>query len=709
MKNLLLFFISITFGVATLAQQEDVPFDKRLFEDDKEGFDNAIKEIKKGDFHFFDGTETDLNIALGHYLTAQEFNPYSSVLNYKIGICYLYSNKKFKSLEYLKFAHDVNPEVDPNIHFYLAQAYHLKMEFDKAIEHYNIQKDIIGSKDEFQRIYINKKIRECRTGKEMVDNPVRVWIENLGDSVNTEFSEYSPVISADNRVLFYTGRRPDSQGGEKDKSGIYLEDIYSSTRGFGEDWGNSINLGTPVNSKSHDATVGLAPDGKSLLIYKSISGKNGDIFITRQGDDGVWEEPSSIGDNINTKFHESSATLTFDEKVLFFDSDKPGGEGQHDIYVSYWDEEKGEWGEPENIGPTINTQYEEKGVFVSDDGKTLYFSSDGHDNMGGLDIFKTTFDEETGKWSEPENLGYPINTPDDDVYFVVTGDERYAYYSSYREDGLGEKDIYRITFLGDAKQPLIADADLVGSDFDTELNQPLTDLFTTPNTGTGTSDEVAEKLVTIKGKVMDGSSNKPLGNAQIDIVDSKTNKVIQTLTSNSDGTYSINLEAGKDYGFTVSKKDYTIDSKTVSTSKKDGGSTKTVDFSIVTPAPDVEFTLNNIYFDFDKSDLRNKSVLELDKLVQIMKDHPTMIIELSGHTDRRGSDEYNMALSKRRAEIAKEYLVSKGISASRIKTKGYGETRPAIDGATISAMKTRKEKEAAHQANRRTVIKIISQ
>ncbi len=122
MKNLFLILISIAFGLTSLAQQEDVPFDKRLFEDDKEGFDNAIKEIKKGDFHFFDGTETDLNIALGHYLTAHEFNPYSSVLNYKIGICYLYSNKKFKSLEYLKFAHDVNPDVDPNINFYLAQA-----------------------------------------------------------------------------------------------------------------------------------------------------------------------------------------------------------------------------------------------------------------------------------------------------------------------------------------------------------------------------------------------------------------------------------------------------------------------------------------------------------------------------------------------------------------------------------------------------------
>lgn len=696
MKKFIAYILFVSLSFSVFAQEEDIPFDKRLFEDQKEGFDEAVKNIKEGDYHFFDGGEADLKLALSYYLKAQEFNPYSSILNFKIGVCYLYSNQKFKSLEYLQFAYKVNPEVDPNINFYLAQAYQLRGEFETAIEYYNKQKDLIDSKDDMQRIFINKKIRECRNGMEMVANPVRVWIDNLGDSVNTEYSEYSPVISADNRVLFYTARRPDSYGGEKDQQGIFFEDIYSSSREFGEDWESAENVGTPVNSKSHDATVGLAPDGKSLLIYKGLSGKNGDIFITRELEDGTWEEPTSIGENINTKYHESSASLSFDEKVLFFDSDQPGGFGQHDIYVSYWDEEKGEWGKPQNLGENINTQYEEKGVFIHPDGKTLYFSSDGHDNMGGLDIFKTTFDPETGQWSDPVNLGYPINTPDDDVYFVVTGDERYAYYSSYREDGYGEKDIYKITFLGDKKNPIIADADLIVGNFDEALNQPLFDIFEKPD------------YLILKGNITDGISNQGIV-AEIDIVDAETNEKITSIKSNPDGTYSVQLDPNKNYAITVSGKPYTIASKILNTTKKDAGITKTIDFQLYKPTANASFTLKNIYFDFDESKLRHSSVLELDKLVQIMKDHPTMVIELGGHTDRRGSDEYNMILSKKRAEVAKAYLVSKGIDASRIQTKGYGESQPEISGEEINNMRTKKEKEAAHQENRRTVIRIISQ
>lgn len=696
MKKFIAYILFVSLSFSVFAQEEDIPFDKRLFEDQKEGFDEAVKNIKEGDYHFFDGGEADLKLALSFYLKAQEFNPYSSILNFKIGVCYLYSNQKFKSLEYLQFAYKVNPEVDPNINFYLAQAYQLRGEFETAIEYYNKQKDLIDSKDDMQRIFINKKIRECRNGMEMVANPVRVWIDNLGDSVNTEYSEYSPVISADNRVLFYTARRPDSYGGEKDQQGIFFEDIYSSSREFGKEWESAENVGTPVNSKSHDATVGLAPDGKSLLIYKGLSGKNGDIFITRELEDGTWEEPTSIGENINTKYHESSASLSFDEKVLFFDSDQPGGFGQHDIYVSYWDEEKGEWGKPQNLGENINTQYEEKGVFIHPDGKTLYFSSDGHDNMGGLDIFKTTFDPETGQWSDPVNLGYPINTPDDDVYFVVTGDERYAYYSSYREDGYGEKDIYKITFLGDKKNPIIADADLIFGNFDEALNQPLVDIFEKPD------------YLILKGNITDGVSNQGIV-AEIDIVDAETNEKVTTINSNPDGTYSIQLDPNKNYAITVSGKPYTIASKTLSTTKKDAGTTKTINFQLYKPTANASFTLKNIYFDFDESKLRHSSVLELDKLVQIMKDHPTMVIELGGHTDRRGSDDYNMILSKKRAEVAKAYLVSKGIDPSRIQTKGYGESQPEISGEAINNMRTKKEKEAAHQENRRTVIRIISQ
>lgn len=696
MKKLLtILFLLIT--AQTFAQDQDVPFDKRLFEDRKEEFDEAVKEIKLGDLHFYNGSSDDLSLALSHYMKAQEFNPYSSMLNYKIGVCLLYSNQKFRSLEYLKFAYKVNPEVDPSIKFYLAQAYQLAGEFETAITFYREYKDEIRESDEAQRFYINKKISECRTGQELKANPVRVWIDNLGDSINTEYPEFSPVISADNRVLFFTARRPDSYGGKTDETGYYHEDVYYSTREYGEDWSQAENIGSPINTESHDATVGLAPDGKTLLVYKGINSKNGDVLITRELSEGIWDIPESIGDNINTKYHESCATLSFDEKTLFFVSDQPGGFGQHDIYVAYWDEETGTWGKPENLGPTINTQFEEKGAFFHPDNRTLYFSSDGHNNIGGLDIFKTVYDAETGEWSKPENIGYPINTPDDDIYFVVTGDERYAYYSSYRADGFGEKDIYKITFLGDKKEPLLAEAELLGTSLPDESMPPvLVEEF----------EEVS--IMVLTGKVVDGKTKVGIA-ANLTIINSETNEKVADLITKADGTYSINLVPGESYAITVSGESYTIDSKTLITTKKDNNTEKVLNFELYPPTVGEPFVLRNIYFDFDKSELRHKSVEELDKLVKIMKEHPTMVIELGGHTDRRGSDEYNMILSLQRAEVAKKYLVDHGIEASRIKTKGYGESQPEVSGAEISAMSSRKEKEAAHQQNRRTVVTIISQ
>ena len=713
MKKLLLLFL-LTFTGLAISQDKDVPFDKRLFPNQKDAFMDAVKAIKKGDFYFFDGSTDDLPLALKQYKYAQEFNPYSSVLNFKIGVCYLNSNHKFKALDHLQFAYKVNPEVDENIKFYLAQAYQLAGEFDTAIVYYREFKDEIRQGDQAQRAFINKKIQECRTGQKLKDDPVRVWIDNLGDSINTEYPEFSPVISADNRVLFFTGRRPDSQGGKKDQTGFFYEDIYIARREYKGEWSADTNMGKPVNTVSHDATVGLAPDGKSLLTYKGINSKNGDIFITREKEDGSWEEPTSIGENINTKYHESSASLSFDEKTLYFVSDQPGGFGQHDIYVSYWDEEASEWGTPENLGPTINTEFEEKGVFFHPDNKTLYFSSNGHNNMGGLDIFKTELDRESGTWSKPENIGYPINTPDDDIYFVVTGNERYAYYSSFRKDGFGEKDIYLITFLGDKKDALLADADLMDIEFEES-----SDLVTSDGSNNGNNNNDnnnnnndnnnnnndKDLKMIIKGTVKDCKTSSGL-HANITMVNKETGEK-KVFESAPNGIYEVVVDAGNTYDFTVTSPHYTISSKSLTSTKKDGNTEKTLNFSLCPPESGSEFTLKNIYFDFDKYSLRNKAQTDLNELAKLMQANPNMIIELGGHTDTRGDSDYNQLLSENRAKVAKEYLVKKGIDPDRIYVRGYGETNPEITDAEISKLRGRKAKNDAHQQNRRTVVKII--
>jgi len=691
--KLILSFIFIS--CISLAQDKDIPFDKNIFQNDKQAFNEAVKQIKLGDIHFNSGSNSDLSYALSHYLKADSFNHYSADLNYKIGVCFLNSTQKFKALPYLQFADKFNTDGErfEDLDLYLAQAYQLASEWDKAIEHYKAYKNTLGENDKPQRFYLNKKIRECVTGKELYANPERVWIDNLGENINSEYPDFGPVISADNRMLFFTSRRPGGVGDITDETGYDMEDIYYSEREFGGDWQPAKNIGSPINTETHDATIGLAPDGKSLFVYKSISRKDGNITIARQNDDGTWTETTELGNTVNTKNHESAASLSFDEKTLFFVSDKPGGLGGHDIYVATWDDEKQDWGEAKNLGPTINTKFEEKGVFFHPDNKTLYFSSEGHNTMGGLDIFKTEYNAETDEWSKPVNIGAPINTPDDDVYFVVSGNERYAYYSSFREGGFGEKDIYKITFLGDKKNPLIASSDLI----DTRLNDKSDNI------------ESFEKddMILISGTVTDGKSNEPLV-AKLTVIESKTNKKITDIITNEDGTYLVAVKAGKSYAITTTKEEYTIASKTINTTNNDAGKEIVEDFQLFTPVPGDEFVLRNIYFGFDKSNLRHKSIEELDRLVNIMKQHPSLVIELGGHTDRRGSDAYNQILSKKRAEVAKKYLIEHGILANRIKTKGYGESKPEVSGDKINAMKTKKEKENAHQQNRRTVVMIIS-
>jgi len=694
----------LTFGYSALSQDKDIPFDKRLFEDQKEAFETAAKEINLGDFYFFDGRDEFLMEALSHFEKAQKFNPHSSILNYKIGICYLYSSNKSESLKYLEFAHNVNPDLDIDLKFYLAQAYQLVGNFETAIQYYKLYQTLIPENDKNQQRYVAKKIAESRTGIELMESPIRVWVDNLGDSINSEYSEFSPVISADNRVLFYTARRPDSQGQKTDRLGNYFEDIYYSVRHSEEEWAAAQNIGAPINTESHDATVGVAPDGKSILTYQGLSSKNGDILITKQNEDGTWEEPKSLGVGVNSKHHESSATLSFDEKTLFFVSDQPGGYGQHDIYVSIWNEKKQTWGKAKNLGPQINTDFEEMGVFFHADSKTLYFSSDGHKNMGGLDVFKSIYDSDLEEWSTPENIGYPINTPDDDIYFVVTGNSRYAYYSSNRPGGFGEKDIYKITFLGPKKNPA--------------LPSPATTLATIPKKEMEfLTLSKGETSFLLTGQIIDGETGKGMP-GKLYIINAQTNERVQKIDTYPDGSFSAVLSPGQQYALTAAGKYFSIVSQILSTDEYFINQEKKLDFVLYPPSTDTSsghsFALRNIYFGFDQTNLDysafgSQAQVELDLLADLLHKNPTIIIELGGHTDRRGANGYNEELSNNRAFIAKQYLVDKGIAEERIKMKGYGETQPEVPWEVIKELKDKKAREEAHQRNRRTVITILSQ
>jgi outer membrane protein OmpA-like peptidoglycan-associated protein/tetratricopeptide (TPR) repeat protein len=680
----ILFILSVIFSLSSIAQ--NVEFTKDNFKGDKDGLKDAKKNIEEGDKLFAMGS-VFYKQALDFYLSANKFNPNNASLNYKIGKCYLYSSFKLKSIPHLEKALQLDANVDPQIHYVLGKAYHLDMQWDKAILEYKKFQATLNVK-EFKDLIdeVNKKIQECLTGKELVQKPIRVFIDNVGPEINSSYPEYGPVITADESVLMFTSRRPGTTGGKMDQDlNEPFEDIYVSYNKNGK-WTQAVNMGKPINTEGHDATMGLAPDGQTLLIYLDEKG-NGNIFqCDLKGE--VWSKPERLNKNVNTDYHESSASLAADGKRMFFVSNRPDGLGDRDIYMSTKDE-KGKWGKAVNLGPTINTQWGEEGIFIHPDGKTIYFSSQGHKTMGGYDIFKSVWDETTKTWSTPENLGYPVNTPDDDVFFVVSASGKHGYYASFNGNGYGEKDIYLITFLGPEKPMVMNNEDnLLAS-----LAAPVKETVIAPTV------QIKEAQLTIlKGVITDAMTKKTL-EATIDLIDNVKNEVVASFTSNSStGRYLVSLPAGRNYGIAVKKEGYLFHSENFDIPATAAFQEVTKDVELKNVAVGSKIILKNIFFDFDKATLRPESTNELERLTQLLKDVPTLKIEISGHTDSKGADDYNKKLSDNRAKAVVAYLIGKGIAADRLTAVGYGEEQPIATNDT----------DEGRQMNRRTEFKILS-
>lgn len=678
--------------------QGDVPFEKQYFKDNKSEFKEALKHYEDGlGYYTGEGTRTgypNTDEALDEFKIAYKFNPNSADLNLKMGVCYLYSNHKYNSLEYLEKAKKLNPSVDPEIGFLIGQALQIQYKFDRAIAEYELFRKSLNQSQDADKIFqVNKKVEECKNGKKLMEEPIRVWIDNLGGSINNEHAEYAPLIATDESSIFFTGRRPDTEGGGKDPSdNEYFEDIYRAEFIDGE-WTMAKNIGKDVNGPSHDATAGLSPDGNTLFIYDGAEGY-GDIFITHYKD-GKWTKREDLGKTVNDKkAHESSASISFDGKTLYFVSDREGGIGEHDIYFCQWDEVKEKWGEAQNIGPVINTKYDETGVFIHPDGKTMYFSSKGHTSMGGYDIFYSTF--ENGVWTTPINIGYPVNSPDDDVHFVVSASGRTGYFASFHEDGYGEKDIFKVTFLGAEKEPLLNTEDnLIAS-----IAKPVQEKVIEPKVEVSRND-----LAILKGVISDEKTKKSLV-ATVEIVDNETGGIISTIQTDNTGKYLVSLPAGKNYGIAVKAESYLFHSENINIPLASGYREYIKNIELKKVEVGKVIVLRNIFYDLNKATLRPESKTELERLIKLMNQNPTLKIELGGHTDSRGSATYNQQLSEQRAISVVNYLVDHGISKDRLKYAGYGETQLIYSDAEINKL-TGDAREELHQQNRRTEFKIL--
>ncbi|MBP8033258.1 MAG: OmpA family protein, partial [Bacteroidia bacterium] len=530
----------------------------------------------------------------------------------------------------------------------------------------------------------NKKIGECKIGKTEVANPQRIFVDNLGANINTSYPEYSAFISADESMMVLTARRENSTGGKLDEGDSWpFEDLYQSFKVNGK-WSPVQNFGPIVNSPEHDATSGLSSDGTTMFIFKYKEKDGGDIYVSNLTGN-TWSKPEHLNKNINSKSHESSVSLSYDSKRLYFISDREGGLGAGDIYYSDKDA-KGDWGPAINAGPSLNTKYGEEGVFIHPDGKTIYFSSKAHKTMGGYDIFKSTF--ENGKWGEPVNMGYPINGPDDDVFFVISGSGNHGYFASSKQGGYGDKDIYKITFLGPEKAPVVMNEDnLLAS-----VAAPVSEFKAEKIVSSG------PKMTILKGVISDAKTYNLL-EAAIELIDNSLNEVIATFKSNSTtGKYLVSLPSGKNYGIAVKKDGYLFHSENFDL--KASEEFQEVEKNVALKQIEVgqSIILKNIFFDFDKATIRSESANELDRLIKLLTENPTLKIELGSHTDSKGSDDYNQKLSQSRSQSVVTYLIGKGIASDRLVAKGYGETVPVATNDT----------DAGRQENRRTEFKILS-
>lgn len=619
--------------------------------------------------------------ALPYFKKLNEMEPNNSNIHFYLGLCYLNSfSEKDKALQYLERAsQNVSTDYYGNFnetsapvfaYYYLGKAYFLDYKFDLARDNFEKFKYYLTSEDKALLSDVKRQIELTYNAKNLIANPIEFKFTNLGDSINSEYPDYAPVMSPDQTFFIFTSRREGSKGNKKDAKGKYFEDIYfanydKSTNSFS----NVKPIPGNVNTSGHEASISISIDGSSLFIYRDDNG-DGNIYIS-YNEDGKWTAAEKLANGINTKYYENHACLAPDGETLYFISDRPGGFGGKDIWTAKRIG-KNNWGQIENLGHKINTEYDEESPMILADGKTIYFSSKGHDCVGGYDIFYSIF--ENGEWSTPRNIGYPLNTVYDEVFFVPTIDGKEAYFATNLTEGFGDLDIYKVVIY-----------------------------------------DQANNMAVLNGYVKDTTTNSTL-KSKVSIYDINTGeKYTETESDEKNGEFNASLLKGKKYKIVITAEDghETIDYIDIPEAEnKELSFSKPYYFSnVVAMSPDTilerinvgqrlgdRFVLRNVYFDFDKSTLRPESKTELDRLVMLLKAIPEMKIEISGHTDNYGSSNYNKRLSKNRAIAVVDYLTQHGIAASRLSHAGYGFDLPIATNET----------DAGRQLNRRAEFRITS-
>ena len=468
-------------------------------------FGQSNKDLYRAEQYF---KIKNYDAALPLYLNVIESGDNTPVNHYRLGFCY-YSQPildvRVKGIPYLKFSIDSKGKgVSPTAAFELGELYHMKGEIDQALKYFNDYRESVGG-NKVELAKTDRLINQCKNAKFFLQAPQKVSVQAFGGNVNSEYTEYNPVVSADESVMAFTALRKDS------RTGSLVEQVMISYNETGS-WSEP----TEVNLKASGniGTAGLSPDGQSMMVFIGGTGGTGNLY-TVQRNGNQWMTPVTLGNVINSKLLETTASITPDGKTIYFASNRPGGYGGMDLYKSE-KSASGEWQKPVNLGDKVNSKYDEDAPFIHPDQKTLFFTSDGHNTIGGRDIFKARL--VNGQWSRPDNLGFPVNTTANDNYFTLTADGSRGYFSSDRSGGKGGQDIYRVEMPGD------------------EANIPLT---------------------LLKGRILNGETMRPLP-TKIYLIDNETHQKLDFVyqPNSATGDYLIILPPSKNYDMVIECKDF---------------------------------------------------------------------------------------------------------------------------------------------------------
>ena len=686
----ILVLLFVFFSQLVLAQ--NIEFKKANFRSDKEGLKVAKKNIKIGDefresalLNFLTMQDANLKAehALFYYQKAHNFNPNNADLNYKIASVLLLTNKKELAKEYLDKSISLSEPIQEDFHFFQGMVWQLEGEYSKAIESYqyfksNVKKKVV----EKYEVLVKKYINECTLAPDLLERKNRVWVDNL--SLNSEYDDWSPCLSADGDFLIFTSNRENEN--LKNQIGLYDQDIYYSYLS-GRNFKDASSL-SELNTSVDDVSGGLSYDGQRLLIYKEED-ENFDVFESILNGDSWGVSKRKMGEKLkggNTDKNETFASFDPPDVKVYYITDG-GYSGNKDIYFSgVMNRKRNIWGRGQSAG-VVNTKFQEGSVYIHPDARTMYFSSRGHNSLGGYDIFVSYIDE-LGHWGKPINLGSPINTPYDDLFYSATASGRYAYIASNRKGGKGGLDIYKVTYWG-ADKPMT-------SDFEDQLMASIA----SPVSDNSVAEPIAveeRSLTVFKGRILDAVTNKPLASA-IDITVNNTGEIYASVFSNSaTGKFLLSLPAGKNYGISVDAEGYLFHSENFDLPQGDGFNMVNKDIALKNIKVGNNIALKNVFFDTGKWNIKSDSYAELDRLVDLLADISSLKIEISGHTDNVGSESFNQLLSQRRADAVVNYLIGKGVDKNRLHAEGYGQTKPVSLNDT----------EEGRASNRRTEFKII--